>query len=126
MDVLKFTKTHEWVKIKEGSAVVGITDYAQHQLGDIVFIELPPAGSKLDKASQLGTLESTKAAVEIYIPLSGEVKEVNNEVINNPQWINQDPFNKGWMVKIKIEKPEEIEQLLDESAYKEFIEKETH
>lgn len=126
MDVLKFTKTHEWVKIKEGSAVVGITDYAQHQLGDIVFIELPPAGEKLKRDSQLGTLESTKAAAEIYVPLSGEVKEVNNEVISNPQWINQDPFNKGWMVKIKIEKPEEIEQLLDESAYKKFIEKETH
>lgn len=126
MDSLKFTKTHEWVKIEEGFAVVGITDYAQHELGDVVFIELPPAGSKLERASQLGILESTKAAAEIYVPLSGEVTEVNNAVINNPQWINQDSFNKGWLVKIKIEKPEELEQLLDESAYKEFIETENH
>jgi glycine cleavage system H protein len=122
--MLKFSKTHEWAKIEENIATVGITDYAQEELGDIVFIELPSVGDKLKQFSQFGTIESTKAASELYAPLSGEIIEVNNELVNNPQWINEDPQGKGWMIKIKIEELKEIENLLDEDAYKELIEKE--
>ena len=107
-------------------ATFGITDYAQQQLGDIVFIELPDVGQQLEKGSSFGTIESTKAASELYASLSGETIEVNNELVNNPQWINEDAQGKGWMLKVKMNNPSELESLLDESAYKELIEKETH
>ncbi len=123
---LKFTKSHEWVKIDGFQAKIGITDYAQSQLGDIVFIELPQAGEQIKKTSQFGTMESTKAASEIYSPLSGEVIEVNDDLVNNPQWINESPFDKGWMVKINMADPKESESLLDESSYKEFVDKEAY
>ena len=123
---LKFTKSHEWINIEDSQAKIGITDYAQSQLGDIVFIELPQKGDRIEKSSQLGTIESTKAASELYAPLTGEVVEVNEDLINNPQWINEAAQDRGWMLKIKIEKPQEIETLIDEVAYKEFIEKEAH
>jgi glycine cleavage system H protein len=126
MAELKFNKTHEWAKIEENTAVIGITDYAQTQLGDIVFIEVPSVGDKIEKASQFATIESTKAAGEIYAPLSGEVIEVNSEAINNPQWINESPLDKGWMIKIKIDKEEEINELMDETSYREFVAKESH
>lgn len=121
---LKFTKSHEWVSIEGSQAKIGVTDYAQSQLGDIVFIELPQKGARIEKSSQFGTIESTKAASELCAPLTGEVAEVNEELINNPQWINESAQDRGWMLKIKIEKPQEIEALIDEVAYKEFIEKE--
>lgn len=123
--MLNFLKSHEWVKLEDNNiAVVGITDYAQSQLGDIVFIELPKEGDKLEQFSQFGTIESTKAASELYTPLSGQVIEVNSELINNPQWINESPFDKGWMIKIKIGNPKELDNLMDEQAYKEFVAKE--
>jgi|TARA_B100000315_G_C14244382_1_gene436766 glycine cleavage system H protein len=123
---LKFTKSHEWVNIEDSRAKIGITDYAQSQLGDIVFIELPQKGDRIEKSSQLGTIESTKAASELYAPLTGEVVEVNEDLINNPQWINESAQDRGWMLKIRMEKSQEIETLIDEVAYKEFIEKEAH
>lgn len=125
MSELKFTKSHEWVRIKEGIVTVGITDYAQSQLGDIVFIELPKLGQNLNKASVLGTIESTKAASELYSPVSGEVIQVNNDLVNNPQWINESALDKGWMAKVKLEDLSELDSLLDESTYKELVNKET-
>jgi len=124
MKVLKFSKTHEWALVEGDFATIGITDYAQKSLGDIVFVELPEIGRKLKQNEQFGVVESTKAASELYSPLSGEVIEVNKEVINNPQLINEDPFNKGWMIKIKISNIKELDNLLDQDLYKEFILKE--
>ena len=126
MNRLKFTKSHEWVKIEDQTATAGITDYAQKQLGDIVFIELPQIGDKVQKVSQLGTIESTKAASELYAPLSGEVIEVNSDLANNPQWVNESAQDKGWMVKIKIKNPAELEGLMDEDSYKKYVEEENH
>jgi len=126
MAELKFTKSHEWVRVERNIATVGITDYAQSQLGDIVFIELPKAGQSLKKSSQLGTIESTKAASELYTPISGEITQINSDLINNPQWINESAFDKGWMAKVKLEDPAELDSLLDENAYRELVEKETH
>ena len=121
---LRFTKTHEWVKIEDDKAVVGITDYAQKELGDLVFVELPGVGEKVKQSLQFGTIESTKAASEVYAPLTGEVVETHKELIDNPQWINESPYTKGWMIKIKIDNIAEVQNLLGETAYKEFVEKE--
>lgn len=123
---MKYTKSHEWVKMEGDIAVVGITDYAQKQIGDVVFIELPQAGEYIAKASQFSVVESTKAASEVYAPVSGEVVEVNDDLLSNPQWINHSPLGKGWMIKVKVNNTDELTGLLDEEAYKEFIEKESH
>lgn len=126
MSNVKFTKSHEWARIEEGNAIIGITDYAQHSLGDIVFVELPKAGAKIKQSAQFGTIESTKAASELYAPLSGEVIDINKELMNNPQWINEEPFGKGWMMKIKVTDTKELNNLMDETTYKEFVAKESH
>jgi len=126
MSDFKFTKSHEWVRVEGDAATVGITDYAQSQLGDIVFIELPKPGDGIKKASRFGTIESTKAASELYAPISGEVTQINNDLVNNPQWINESAFDKGWIAKVKLEDLAELDSLLDESTYREFVEKETH
>lgn len=126
MSTLKFSKTHEWAKIDNNTATIGITDYAQKSLGDIVFIELPKVKDKVKQAAQFGTIESTKAASELYSPLSGEVLEINKDLINNPQWVNESAQDKGWMIKIKIENNSELNSLMDEAAYKEFVAKEAH
>ncbi|MFA5271961.1 MAG: glycine cleavage system protein GcvH [Candidatus Omnitrophota bacterium] len=123
---LRFSKTHEWAKIDANVAMIGISDYAQKSLGDIVFIELPKTGAKLKANSQFGTIESTKAASELYSPLSGEVTEINKDLINNPQWVNESPLERGWMFKIKVENNSEADSLMDEAAYKEFVAKEAH
>lgn len=124
--MLKFSKSHEWVKEDAAIATIGITDYAQKQLGDIVFIELPQPGAKLQKSEQLGTIESTKTASELYVPLSGEIVEVNSDLVDNPQWINESPYDKGWLVKLKITNHSELNSLMDESTYRELIVKESH
>lgn len=126
MEDMRFTQSHEWVRIEKDTAIVGITDYAQSQLGDVVFIELPSKGSQLKQAAQLGTVESTKAASEIYSPLSGSVIEVNSDLVNNPQWINESPYNKGWLVKLKPDNLGELAQLMDENTYKAFVAKQAH
>lgn len=123
MAELKFTKSHEWVKIEGDTAVVGITEHAQKELGDIVYIELPKKGDSIKQSAQFGTIESTKAASELYVPLSGKVIEINNELVNHPDWINESPFEKGWMIKIKIDSSDEIFSLMDEAEYKKFVEK---
>ncbi|OQX81790.1 MAG: glycine cleavage system protein H [Candidatus Omnitrophica bacterium 4484_70.1] len=122
MSDLKFTKTYEWVKVEGEVATVGITDFAQLELGDIVFVELPTVGEKVNQFARLGTIESTKTASEFFSPLTGEVIEVNNGVVKNPQWINEDPYGKGWLVKLKVDNQAEIDNLLDEQSYKSLVE----
>ncbi len=126
MASLKFSKTHEWAKLEEDIATIGITDYAQRSLGDVVFVELPREGTKVKQFLRFGTVESTKSASERYSPLSGEVIQINQDLLKNPQWVNEDPLGKGWMIKVKIEKKEELVALLDEKDYREFLKTQTH
>jgi glycine cleavage system H protein len=116
-----YTKEHEWVEAKDGIATVGITDYAQSELGDVVFVELPQPGVKLTKGKSFGTVESVKAVSEIYAPASGEVIEANGELQNKPETINSDPHGAAWLVKIKLASPAELDGLMDGAAYEAYI-----
>ena len=113
---LKYTKDHEWVRLSGSDAQVGITEYAQKQLGDVVFLELPEVGRKLEKGEVFGTIESVKAVSELYAPLSGEVVEVNAAVAQRPEVVNSDPHS-TWMIVLKVTNPAEADALLDSSAY---------
>ena len=117
----RYTKEHEWVDAKDGVATIGITDYAQSELGDVVFVELPAAGKKLETGKSLGTVESVKAVSEIYAPASGEVVESNPELQNKPETINSDPHGAAWLVKIKLANPAELDGLMDGPAYEAYI-----
>ena len=117
----KYTKDHEWAKMAGSSATVGITDYAQEQLGDIVYVELPPVGETLEQSKPFGVIESVKAASDLYAPLSGEVVEVNEELAEHPELVNQDPYGKGWMIKVKASDPSELEGLMTAEEYEEFL-----
>jgi glycine cleavage system H protein len=117
----RYTKEHEWVDLNDGVATVGITDYAQSELGDVVFVELPQPGAKLTKGKSFGTVESVKAVSEIYAPASGEVIEANGELQNKPETINSDPHGAAWLVKIKLASPVELDGLMDGSAYQAYI-----
>jgi glycine cleavage system H protein len=116
--MLRFTVDHEWLQIEGEIATIGITDYAQEQLGDIVFVELPPLGKKLEKGAAAAVVESVKAASEVYSPVSGEVIESNPALASNPGLINSDPMGSGWFFRLKIAKPEQLDALMDENAYK--------
>jgi glycine cleavage system H protein len=116
-----YTKEHEWVDVKDDVATVGITDYAQSELGDVVFVELPQPGGKLSKGKSFGTVESVKAVSEIYAPASGEVLEANGELQNKPEAINADPHGAAWLVKIKLSTPAELGGLMDARAYEAYI-----
>jgi len=117
----KFTKEHEWVKVEGDIAVVGITDYAQKELGDVVYVELPEVGSTYEKDEACSNIESVKAVSDIYAPVSGEVTEVNEELEDNPEIVNKDPYGKGWLFKLKLEKPDELEELMSADAYDEYV-----
>ena len=117
----RYTKEHEWVNAKDGVATVGITDYAQSELGDVVFVELPEMGKKLERGKSFGTVESVKAVSEIYAPVSGEVVEANPDLQNKPETINSDPHGAAWLVKIKLANPAELENLMDGAAYETYI-----
>ncbi|SMB99445.1 glycine cleavage system H protein [Thermanaeromonas toyohensis ToBE] len=119
---LFYTKEHEWLRMEGNRGRVGITDYAQHSLGDIVFVELPPIGKEFKAGEAFGVVESVKSASDIYMPISGKVVAVNEEVVNSPQIINQDPYGQGWMIEIEPSNPEEIKELLDASGYKKLVE----
>lgn len=123
-DDLKYMKTHEWVRIEGDTATIGITDYAQHQLGDIVYAELPEIGSTLEKESSAGEIESVKAVGEILMPLSGEIVEINAIIIESPESINSSPYGAGWMMKIKVSNSSEINELLSVEDYKKIVEEE--
>ena len=117
----RYTKSHEYVRVEGGTGVVGITDYAQSQLGDVVFVELPPIGQSLSKGAEAATVESVKAASEVNAPVSGEVDEVNGALVDSPGLVNEDPSGKGWFLKIKLSDATELDRLMDEDAYREFL-----
>lgn len=114
---LKYTKDHEWVKIDGEIATVGITDYAQDQLGDIVFVDIQTQGETLGKEEIFGAIEAVKTVADAFMPLSGEVIEVNEELEAEPQSVNTDPYGKGWMIKIRLSNPAEVDDLLDADGY---------
>ncbi|GGZ44967.1 MULTISPECIES: glycine cleavage system protein GcvH [Mesonia] len=118
---LKYTKDHEWVKIDGDVATVGITDFAQGELGDIVYVEVETLDETLDREEVFGTVEAVKTVSDLYLPLSGEIIEFNESLEDEPENVNTDPYGDGWMIKIKISNPDEIEDLLDEAAYQELI-----
>ena len=118
---LHYTKDHEWVRVDGDEAVVGITDYATNQLGDIVFVELPDVGRTLSQAATFGVVESVKAVSDLFAPVSGEVVEVNGELPQKPETVNQDPYGKGWMIVVKPSNKGEWDQLLTAQQYEEFL-----
>ena len=118
---LKYTKDHEWVKVEGDVAVIGITDFAQHELGDIVYVEIETVGETLDKEEVFGSVEAVKTVSDLFMPISGEVLELNENLDGNPELVNTDPYNEGWMVKVKISDASELEGLLDSEAYKALI-----
>jgi len=122
MSEIKFSEDHEWILIEDGIGTVGITDYAQEQLGDVVFVELPEAGKTLAKGDEAAVVESVKAASELYAPVSGEVTEANDALAEDPAQVNSDPQGGGWFFKIKIAEPTELDGLMDEAAYKTYVE----
>ncbi len=119
---LLYTKEHEWAKIEGDIAIVGITDYAQEQLGDIVYVELPEIGKKVKKMEAVATLEAVKTAADAYSPFSGEIIEVNSVLKERPELINQDPYGSGWLFKIRLDNPEEKTDLMNADEYSKFLE----
>ena len=122
MSVLRFTRDHEWLRLDGDLAVVGVTDYAQSQLGDVVYVELPEIGRRVEKGKEAAVVESVKAASEVYAPASGEVAEVNEAIAADPAKVNADPMGEGWFIKLRLADPKELDGLLDEEAYKRFVE----
>lgn len=120
-DNLKFTKDHEWLKIEGEEALIGVTDYAQSQLGDVVFVDVDTEGETLEKEETLGTIEAVKTVSDVYMPIAGEVLEFNEKLEDEAETINSDPYGDGWIVKIKIANMDDLEELLSPEAYKELI-----
>ncbi len=118
---LRYTKDHEWIKIQGDEAIIGITDYAQHELGDIVFIEVETVGETLDQHEPFGTIEAVKTVSDMFMPVAGEVLEFNEELTTAPEAINQDPYEKGWVIRIKVADPSQVEGLLDAAHYSALI-----
>ncbi len=119
---LKYTKEHEWVKVEGDTAYVGITDYAQSELSDIVYLELPEVGKEIQKSDVITTLEAVKTVADVYSPVSGTIVEVNEKLSDQPGLINEDPYGEGWIVKIKLSNPDELADLLSSEEYKNIIE----
>ena len=120
-DAIKFTKQHEWVVIRDGIAIIGISDFAQSQLGDIVSIELPKVGSRFKQTQAMAIVDSVKASSDIFCPLSGEVSEVNGNLSENPELINQSPYESGWIVKIRPSNPSDFDSLMTKQEYEGFV-----
>jgi glycine cleavage system H protein len=120
-DSLKYTKDHEWVRIEGDYAIIGITDFAQGELGDIVYVEIETAGDALNQHEVFGTVEAVKTVSDLFMPLSGTVEEVNPKLTNEPEAVNKDPFGDGWMIKVKISNPAEIDSLLSAADYQNLV-----
>ena len=118
---LKYTKDHEWVLVKGNEATVGITDFAQHELGDIVFIEIETVGEELGHGEVFGTVEAVKTVSDLFMPVSGTVKEKNEELDTTAELVNSDPYGQGWMIRVELSDPAELDELLDAEAYKKLI-----
>jgi glycine cleavage system H protein len=121
MSVVRYTKDHEWLRVEGDEAVVGITDYAQTQLGDIVYVELPEQGRRVEKGKEAAVVESVKAASEVYAPLSGEITAVNAALGEDPARVNTDPMGEGWFFKLRLSDPKQLDDLLDEAAYTKLV-----
>ena len=121
MPVLRFTKDHEWVRQDGDTVVIGITDYAQQQLGDIVYVELPEPGARVEAGKEAAVVESAKAASEVYAPVSGEVVAVNDVITDDPAKVNADPMGEGWFLTVKLDDPKQLDGLMDEAAYLAFV-----
>jgi glycine cleavage system H protein len=116
-----YTKEHEWVRVDGDTAVFGITDHAQHELGDIVYVDLPKVGAALEKGKNFGSVESVKAVSDVYSPMSGEVVEINEALATTPEKLNEDPHGDAWLVKIRVTAPDEIKELLSAADYQKYI-----
>ena len=117
----RYTKEHEWIKVTGETGTIGITDYAQHELGDVVFVEMPALGTKITSGQVFGTVESVKAVSEIFAPVSGEVTEANAALTSTPETVNNDPHGAGWLIKVKLANPAEVSGLMDAAAYQAFV-----
>ncbi len=126
MSAVRFSKDHEWIRLDGDIAVVGITDYAQQQLGDVVYVELPEIGRRVEKGKEAATVESVKAASEVYAPISGEVVAVNEALTGDPAQVNADAEGAGWFIKLRIADPKELDGLMDAPAYQAFVAQEQH
>ncbi|MFA6468104.1 MAG: glycine cleavage system protein GcvH [Bacteroidota bacterium] len=122
-EALKYTKDHEWIRIDGNIGTIGITEYAQGELGDIVFVELPSVGKNVEAGQSFGTVEAVKAVSDLYSPVTGVVKEVNKEIQDSPELINKEPYERGWMIKVTLANTEDVKSLLDVDAYKKLIAK---
>ena len=120
-DDRKYSQEHEWVMIDGDVATIGVTDYAAGELGDVVFVELPEVGSEFSQGDTVGTIESVKAVADLYLPVSGEIVAVNEAVVDNPELVNSDPMDEGWMIKVRLSEMTEVDQLLDAAAYGELL-----
>ena len=118
---LRYTSDHEWLKVEGDEVTVGITDYAQGELGDVVFVELPEEGTEVDKGESFGTIEAVKAVADLFTPVSGEVIAINEDLEDAPETVNKDPYGDGWMVKIKLSDTSELDELMDATAYESHI-----
>lgn len=118
---LKYTREHEWVLVEGNEATVGVTDYAQHELGEVVYVELPKVGETVTKDEEFGTVESVKAASPIYAPVSGDVLEVNSDLAERPETVNDDPYGDAWLIRIEMSDPSELDDLMTAEEYKDFI-----
>lgn len=123
---LKYTKSDEWVRVEGGTATAGLSDYAQTQLSDIVFVELPSVGTTLKQGESFASVESVKAASDVYLPVGGEITAVNETLTDSPELVNQDPYGKAWMVKFKVADASELDGLMDAGAYEKYCEERAH
>ena len=121
LDDVKYTEAHEWAKLEGENIKIGITDYAQDQLGEIVFVEMPEVGDTFKKKEEFGSLESVKAVSEIYMPVGGEIVSINEELGDAPEWVNEDPYGKGWIIEIKPGDPTELDSLVSKDTYLEML-----
>mgnify|MGYP001054804217 CR=1 FL=1 len=120
-----YTKDHEWVHVQGGIATVGITDYAQHELGDVVYVDLPEVGDSFEASEPFGSVESVKAVSEIFCPFSGEVVEVNAQLEDSPETVNQSPHERAWMIKLRMSNPDELKELLSSEEYEEYLQEQS-
>ena len=120
-ETLHYTKDHEWISIEDGIATVGVTDFAQSELGDIVYVEVETLDEQIGISEVFGTVEAVKTVSDLFMPLSGTIIEFNESIEDEPEMVNEDPYGKGWMIKIKLDNPVEVSELLDAAAYKELI-----
>lgn len=121
---LYYAENHEWISVDEDTAVVGISDFAQSELGDVVFVELPDNGDEFERSEQFIVIESVKTVSDVYMPLSGRIVEVNEDLLDNPELINEDPYGDGWLVEIEFDDEEELNELMDSEEYEDYIENE--